>query len=253
VVHGVTAPNHSIAYEEQQHMNIYHKYPQGYYVYYYLRSQDSSVLKHGKAGTPYYVGKGKDRRAWCGHTKTIKLPKDKQLIIVIAENLTEETAFQLEKLHIQLWGRADLGTGILRNRTDGGDGASGTVRSQETREKIRQTLKSKPGKKHSESTKALMRIRNKQKVLSQDAKARMLQGLEAGRGHKTPETRAKISAARKGTSISTEHREALKRAWQTRDRTPHNKGTTSPRTSCVHCRKNISASHLTTHKRYHCS
>ena len=38
---------------------------------------------------------------------------------------------------IAIFGRKDLGTGILRNLTDGGEGASGTVVSESTREKCR--------------------------------------------------------------------------------------------------------------------
>ena len=50
-------------------------------------------------------------------------------------------------------GRKDIGTGILNNRTDGGDGISGAIlgpRSIETKEKIR---RGNIGKVHSEETK----------------------------------------------------------------------------------------------------
>lgn len=249
VVHGVGAPNHSIAYEEQQHMSIYAKYPAGYYVYYYLRQTTSS---RAAAGTPYYVGKGYGMRAWKYHTHTVRVPKDKSLILIISEGLTEEQAFKIESLHIKLWGRIDLSTGILHNKTNGGDGASGTIRSQETRDKIRQTLKSRPGRKHSEHTKQLIAERNRQRVIDPELKARMTVGLAKGRGRKSEETKRKISEAHKGVPLSDDHRESLKKAWATRDRTPHNKGKTSPRISCIHCRVCVSTCHLTTHQKYHC-
>jgi hypothetical protein len=103
-----------------------------YYVYAYLRSVDSDV---SEAGTPYYIGKGKGRRAY-KKRQPISLPKDKKNIILLHENLTEAEAFELEKKYIAEYGRVDLGTGILRNRTDGGDGSSGFMHSEETKRKL---------------------------------------------------------------------------------------------------------------------
>ena len=89
-----------------------------YYVYYYLRPRDSHVAK---AGTPYYVGKGKGSRCTDKH-KNVKVPDDPDRIIKVAENLTNKQAQKMEILHITIHGRVDIGTGILRNRTRGGDG-----------------------------------------------------------------------------------------------------------------------------------
>ena len=50
--------------------------------------------------------------------------------------MTEPDAFQSEMLLISLYGRIDLGTGCLRNRTDGGEGLYGQVFSSEHRAKI---------------------------------------------------------------------------------------------------------------------
>lgn len=69
-----------------------------YYVYFYLRSKDS---KTAKAGTPYYVGKGKGKRATENHIWH-RPPKDKSKIILVEQNLTELQAFILERYYIRL-------------------------------------------------------------------------------------------------------------------------------------------------------
>ena len=51
-----------------------------YYTYAYLRED----------GTPYYVGKGKSNRAYSKNRKGLKPPKDKEKIIFLKRNLTEE-------------------------------------------------------------------------------------------------------------------------------------------------------------------
>lgn len=102
-----------------------------YYVYYYLREQDS---QRAKAGTPYYVGKGRCNRIHAKHR--IGRPKRRDLRIKIAENLTSYQASQIEVLHIAIWGRVSNNTGILHNLTDGGDGVSGYKWTEEVRHKV---------------------------------------------------------------------------------------------------------------------
>jgi hypothetical protein len=80
-----------------------------FYTYAYLR----------KDGTPYYIGKGKGRRAWKKHD-SVRLPPDDR-ILILKDNLTEEEAFRHEVFMIDAFGRKDLGTGILRNQSPGGD------------------------------------------------------------------------------------------------------------------------------------
>ena len=86
-----------------------------FYTYAYLREDR----------TPYYIGKGEGRRIYKKGKGEVKLPKDKSRIIFLKQNLTEKEAFRHEIYMIDVFGRKDLGTGILRNRTNGGDGPSG--------------------------------------------------------------------------------------------------------------------------------
>ena len=105
-----------------------------YYVYAYLRSKDS---KTAKAGTPYYIGKGTRGRAWGNHGN-LPVPKSKTNIIICENNLTEIGALAIERRLISWYGRKNLNTGILCNLTDGGDGVSGLVHSDETKNKLKE-------------------------------------------------------------------------------------------------------------------
>lgn len=136
-------------------MNIYSRSnpPQGFYVYAYIRSKDSSTAK---AGTPYYIGKGKGIRA--SQTHSINRPKDKNFIVIIEQNLSEIGAFALERRIIKRWGRIDINTGILRNKTDGGEGSSGHKFSIERNKKISEMTK---GKIVSTETRLKLSIANK--------------------------------------------------------------------------------------------
>jgi hypothetical protein len=115
-----------------------------YYTYAYLRED----------GTPYYIGKEKGFRLYANHRREkkncIAVPIDKSRIIYLKQNLTEKEAFKHEVYMISVLGRKDNGTGILRNRTDGGEGASGAIRSDNFKKNLSEYHS---GKKLSEKTK----------------------------------------------------------------------------------------------------
>lgn len=127
-----------------------------YYTYAYLREDR----------TPYYIGKGKGNRLNEKKGRPCNLPP-KERIIKLKQNLTEEEAFKHEIYMISVFGRIDLGTGILRNKTNGGDGASGAIITEETREKLRA---SNIGKKKSDKARKNMSIARTGKKDSEETK-----------------------------------------------------------------------------------
>ena len=148
-----------------------------YYTYAYLREDK----------TPYYIGKGESNRAFYKGKGEIQPPKDKARIIFLKQNLTEEEAFKHEIYMIAVLGRKDLGTGILRNRTDGGEGSSGRILSEKSKTKLREAHKNKKlseetkkkigasikGREYSEETILKMRKAKQGKRMSEDAKIKM--------------------------------------------------------------------------------
>ena len=167
-----------------------------FYVYHYLREDNS----------PYYIGKGRGNRCY-DKRRSINIPSDRSRIVLIAIDLTEQEAFDLEKSEILKFGRKDNQTGILRNKTDGGEGASGSIRtddqkrlignfhrgkilSEETRKKV---SLSSLGRKHPPRTEEfknnLSKI-NTGKIMSEEAKD-------------------KISKARTGKILSEEHKRKI--------------------------------------------
>ena len=98
-----------------------------YYTYAYLREDR----------TPYYIGKGSGKRVY-SKIRSVSIPPEDR-ILILKKDLTEEESFQHEKYMIAIFGRKDLGTGILRNKTDGGEGVSGHIYTEEQRQKITQS------------------------------------------------------------------------------------------------------------------
>ena len=185
--------------------------PTQFYNYIYLRED----------GTPRYVGKGCNGRAWESR-KGHRPPKNPELIL-IQHFESEEDAFFAEKFLISLYGRKDLGTGCLRNLTDGGENPpsrKGTKHSPEQLEKFSKAMKGRTlspehkakislanlGKKRSPEINTRMNDARKGRTLSAEHKANISAGMKGKNLGKTAsaETIARMRATRIGVKQSPE-------------------------------------------------
>lgn len=151
-----------------------------FYVYLHRRASDGSV---------FYVGKGSRKRAWerssrNAHWRNI-VAKHGLVVELAATGLQEWYALELESEMIFRLGRQ-----TLCNLTDGGDGISGHVHSDETRARLREL--------------------NTGKTLAPEARRKISEAL-AGRP-RDEATRLKIGETQKGTRKSPEHRAKLSAA-----------------------------------------
>lgn len=146
---------------------------------------------------PFYVGKGRGDRSRY-HLRPTMLRRGKTLLYhklrkmlaagieplieVVRDGLTEHEAFEIERSLIAQYGRRSLGTGVLCNLTDGGDGASNPD------DDVRRRM--------SESHKGLPRSETHRQRLS-----------EAHMGRRLPEVhKQKLSVARRGRVVTEETR-----------------------------------------------
>jgi len=193
-----------------------------FYVYAYLRTKDL---------TPYYIGKGKNNRAW-QKSHSVIVPKDLNRIVILETNLSEIGALAIERRMIRWYGRKDIGTGILHNKTDGGEGPAGIIPWNKDikigsylSEKGRKTISEANKKPRKDTHKERISEALKGKTKSEEHKRKLS---EAGKG-KTPwnkgktsvqkgprlgaevsaETRAKMSAAQKGKIMSDLQKEKI--------------------------------------------
>jgi hypothetical protein len=163
--------------------------PYKFYTYAYLREDR----------TPYYIGKGKGRRLYKKGKGEVGKPTDKSRIIYLKQNITEDEAIKHEIYMIAVFGRKDLGTGILRNKTNGGDGVSGMIGKPPWNK----------GKKGCFNEETLMKMRKSIKsAWTEDLKMKM--SIQK-KGIPIPEERKKrISLAHIGKTVSEETKQKLR-------------------------------------------
>lgn len=123
-----------------------------YYIYIYLNPLKKGNYIYGKFNfnhEPFYIGKGKLNRYKNHLLKSNEQNKLKQniinkikkdnkepIIIKLYDNITENSAFRLEKYLINLIGRRYRNKGTLSNLTDGGEGTSGRIYSKKNRNRM---------------------------------------------------------------------------------------------------------------------
>ena len=155
-----------------------------FYVYLYLRED----------GTPYYVGKGKNNRAFLssGRRMKSKPPSDKSRIVIHSKNLTEEEAFALEMKLIAEYGRIDKDTGILENLTAGGDGFKSMYFTDELKAQWSKAAKAKNARPE---VRAKLSVASKKYYSNPEVKAKHSEIMKEVTNR--PEVKTKLSKIRK--------------------------------------------------------
>lgn len=227
--------------------------------YAYVHARPNSVSSEGI----FYVGKGQGKRAKdfsrrnFHHTNTVNKYGVENILVGKIECSSEEIAFDLEKGLIKCLRRNGV---KLVNMSDGGEGSSGYVPTEQARhhhsicmrgrKHKKETLEKMSlsrtgeknafyGKKHSAETRikisknrAGLPAHNKGISPSLETRVKISNSLTGRKGHPTSEeTRKKISSilkGRKGKPVSAETRkklsEAVTRSWIARRKNKTNKG-----------------------------
>ncbi|MCZ7855035.1 NUMOD3 domain-containing DNA-binding protein [Agrobacterium salinitolerans] len=193
-------------------------------------------------GRTFYVGKGqagrdaseKDRnRIFHRIVTKIRREGGEPRIVRWHDRLREEDALHLEMAYIKLFGRRDKATGVLCNLTDGGEGQSGLIHTEEARRKMsaahttpeaiakQRALKTGNrycvGRKMSAETRAMIGDANRGRSVSEETRAK-LSAANLNRGpelvemlrklsrNQSQETRDKIADAHRGKIVTAETR-----------------------------------------------
>ena len=186
-----------------------------FYVYAYLRGKGSTVAN---IRSPYYIGKGCSNRATAPHHRKSAPPKER--ILYIKTNLTEEEAFALEIALISYYGRKDLGTGILINKTDGGEGISNP--SNSTRQKLSAAKRNESAE--TRKKRSIAAKNRKRTPLTSETKAKIAES-KFGSTH-TESTKEKMSVAASGRKHSAMSREKISEKLANKPK---------PKVTCPHC------------------
>ncbi|MGA2886131.1 MAG: NUMOD3 domain-containing DNA-binding protein [Halobacteriota archaeon] len=182
-----------------------------FYTYLWLRED----------GTPYYAGKGSGKRAFQKDRHRQNPPPEERIVVYPAQS--EADALETEIVLIWYYGRKDLGTGILRNMTNGGEGYANP--SADVRNNISMRMKGNTymvGVRRTLETREKMgraQIGNKKCLGRKRTSEEKLCISESHKGKKfTAEHKANLSEAHKGKNTGSRSEETRKRisdaVWQ---------------------------------------
>lgn len=182
-------------------------------VYAYLRSD----------GRPYYVGvtTGPSRVIdQKGHRKHgISVPKDRSRVVFLRGPLTKQAAAAWESFYVSHFGRKDLGTGILHNRSAGGEGLQEP--SLKTRAKISAFMRTRPVSPKQIESIRLIGLRPKsertKRLMSESQKGRKMSPFHQENFSQAMEARVAANAAAKGLTVA-EHKAEVKAQARAKER-----------------------------------
>ncbi|NBQ17990.1 hypothetical protein EBU24_06770 [bacterium] len=146
---------------------------------------------------PFYIGIGSD----FAYNRAYEVKKNRRNIIwsritskseieveIMLDGLTWDEACEKEIEFIKLYGRIDLGNGILANLTNGGDGTLGIIVSEEVRKKNSERFKGENNPMYNKSH---------SKELIEQIRLKNIGRVPWNKGIKTGEN-AKLSKAKRG-------------------------------------------------------
>lgn len=170
-----------------------------YYVYLHRKKTNGEV---------FYVGKGCNRRAYDTKDRSEHWKRTSKkygfTVEIISNGLQDWYAKELESDYIAYYGRNDLDYGKLVNFTDGGDGISGLVHSEETKDKLR---RANLGKKATEEARAKMSNASIGKPKSIEMRRKLS---ETNKGHYvSEEVKTRLRDAHTGKKMSEEFCKAV--------------------------------------------
>ncbi|UYE95897.1 hypothetical protein KNLIENLN_00085 [Sinorhizobium phage NV1.1.1] len=157
-------------------------------------------------GTPFYVGKGKGRRAYSmsGRSKEFKeIRGGEECSVEIVDTFIHESqAFAHEMELIQKFGRRDMG-GLLINKSNGGEGPNGYSLTDGHRARI---SKAQMGRLVSDAHRAAISAAHRGKVVSEETRAKLRARVMSEESKRALSEKQKGHAYNAGIPKSEEHK-----------------------------------------------